>query len=127
MKNLFIKINYMLSDKARKQILNSVLKTIEGISDKDYQKRVWIRGEGPECDDFDETCCNFFGDGNPMIKDYKEFGIKENQYQVLKKFRDRFQDFADEHNWPAKFIDTPEWNEITQMAQKVLEAFNYQK
>jgi hypothetical protein len=39
----------------RKQILASILETIKGISDKEYQKRVWIRGEGTEVDDFDET------------------------------------------------------------------------
>jgi hypothetical protein len=55
----------------REQILISVLENIEGIFDKEYQRRVWIRGEGPECDDFDETVCNFFQDGNGIIENYK--------------------------------------------------------
>jgi len=58
----------------RKQILISVLETINSISDKEYQKRVWILGEGPECDDFDEKCCNFFGDVDPLLENYKDFG-----------------------------------------------------
>ena len=66
----------------RNQILISVLETIEGISDKEYQKRVWIRGEGSQVDDFDETCCNFFGDGDPLIEHYKDFGITESQRQL---------------------------------------------
>ena len=89
----------------RKQILDSVLDTIEGISNKEYQRKVWIRGEGPDVDDFDETCCNFFGDGDPLLESYKDFGVTENQYRALKKFRDKFRDFSDEHNWPQEFIE----------------------
>lgn len=111
----------------RRQILISVLETIEGISDKEYQKRVWIRGEGNQVDDFDETCCNFFGDGDPLIEQYKDFGITESQYHLLKKFRDEFRVFSDENDWPSVFIDKPEWEKIMNLAKRVLEAFNYQK
>jgi len=111
----------------RIQILISVLDTIEGISNKNYQKRVWLRGEGPEVDDFDETCCNFFGDGDPLLENYKEFGLTENQHQILKKFRDKFRDFANDNYWPQKFIDTPEWASIMNLAKEVLKAFNYKK
>lgn len=55
--------------------------TIEGISDKEYQKRGWIRGEGLEVDDFDETTCNFFQDGNGVIQNYKDFGLTDKQHQ----------------------------------------------
>ena len=111
----------------RKQILMSVLETIEGISDKEYQKRVWIRGEGPECADFVETCCNFFGDGDPLIENYKDFGISESQYHLLKKFRDDFRAFSDANDWPEEFIDTPEWARIMEMAKEVVEAFHFKK
>jgi len=116
-----------LSDEEKKQILTSVLETIEGISDKGYQKRVWIRGEGPECYDFDEACCDFFGDGDPLIENYKDFGITESQYRLLKTFRDKFRAFSRKNNWPPEFIDTPEWEKIMEMAKEVLKAFNYQR
>jgi hypothetical protein len=111
----------------RKQILESFLETTEGISDKEYQKKVWIRGEGPEVDDFDETCCHFFDIGDPILKKYKDFGLTEHQYQVLKKFRDQFEIFSDENDFPELFIDTPEWAKIINMAKDVLKAFNYSK
>ena len=117
----------MLTNEAKKQILISILETIESISDKDYQQRVWIRGEGPEVDDFDETCCNFFGDGDPLLENYEDFGITDSQYRILKKFRDKFRIFSDENNWPQEFIDTPEWERIMDLAKGVLEAFNYQR
>ena len=117
----------MLTNKARKQILISVLETIWCISDKQYQKRVWIQGKGLEVDDFDETCCNFFGDGDPLIKSYKDFGLSSNQYFLLKKFRDKFRAFSDENYYPHQFIDHPEWQEITEIAKDVLKAFDYKK
>jgi len=46
---------------------------------------------------------------------------------LLKKFRDEFRIFSDENNWPAEFIDSPEWEKIMNLAKEVLEAFQYQK
>jgi hypothetical protein len=115
----------MLNKEARKQILTSVLETVEGISNKEYQERVWIRGEGPEVDDFDETVNFFFLDGEGVIEKYKEFELTEDQYQLLKKFRDKFRIFSKENNFPERFIDTPEWTKITEMAKEVLSAFNF--
>lgn len=117
----------MLTNEDKKQILESFLETIEGISDKDYQKRIWIRGEGPEVDDFDETVCHFFQEGDGIIEKYKDFGLTERQHQLLKKFRSQFKTFSDENDIPEEFIDTPEWAKITNLANEVLKAFNYQK
>ncbi len=114
----------------RKAILASCLEILEGISDKEYQKRVWIRGEGPEVDDFDETTCNFFQDGNGIIQNYKDFGLTDKQYHLLVNFRDEFDAFchgpALKHYLPQEFIDTPEWARIMDLAKDVLKAFNYQ-
>ena len=114
-------------DKDRKQILASCLDVIAGISDKEYQKRVWIRGEGPVVDDFDETICNLFQDGDGVLAEYKDFEVTEIQYQLLKKFRTEIQVFSDENDWPPEFIDSPEWEKIMNLAKEVLDAFNYQK
>jgi len=118
-----------LSGKVKKQMLTNILKVIGSISDKEYQKRVWIRAEGPEVDDFDETCCNLFDDYdfNSLIENYKDFSITDSQYHILKKFRDKFRAFSDDNNWPQKFIDTPEWASIMRLAKDVLKAFNYEK
>jgi len=116
----------MLTNEAKKQILTSVLEIVENISDQEYQKRVWIRGEPPGTD-FDETV-NLFADiGDPILENYQDCGITDNQYQISKKFRGKFEAFSEENGLPAAFIDTPEWNEITELAKKVLQAFDYQK
>jgi len=115
----------MITDEDRRYILNEHLRNISHISDKEYQKRVWIRGEGPECDDFDETCCHFFDDGDPILDHYKDYRITNSQHQILKNFRDKFRAFSDTYYWPTEFVDTPEWDEITKMAAAILKAFDY--
>ena len=116
-----------LTEEAKTDILNLVIKKVGDISDKEYQKRVWIRGEGPECDDFDETACHFLHEGGGVLEKYKDFGLTENQYLLLKKLRDQFKAFSDKNDWPQEFIDTPEWGKIIEMAEDVLKAFNYKK
>jgi len=111
----------------RKQIMETFIRIVSHISDKDYQKRIWIKGEGPEVDDFDETVCHFFQEGDGIIEKYKDFGLTEHQYQLLKKFRYQFKAFSDENDLPEEFIDTTEWKGIMDMAKDVFKAFNYQK
>ncbi len=127
LKNLFIENNSKTMEKNRKQIMTTFLSILDNISDKEYQKRIWIRGEGPEVDDFDETVCHFFQEGDGIIEEYKDFGLTEHQYKLLKKFRHQFEIFSDENDFPEEFINTPEWARIMDMAKDVLKAFNYQK
>jgi len=118
----------MLTNKDRKDILQSFLETIEGISDKEYQIRVWILGEGPECDDFTETTCHFFEEGDSILREYKDFGINNMQYDLLIKLRDQFEKFVKGPRpgyLPQEFINTPEWEKIMIIAKEVLKAFNY--
>lgn len=116
-----------LSDKDKKQILEGFIDIFTRISNKEYQKRIWIRGEGPEVDDFDDTVCDFFGECDPILENYKDFGITDNQYKLLIKFRDDFRKFSKKHDLPPDFLDFPEWEKIVQMAKGVLKAFNHQK
>jgi hypothetical protein len=116
-----------LTNEAKKDILDLVLSLIAVIADIEYQTRVWIRGEGPEVDDFDETACHFLHEGTGVLEKYKDFGMTESQYQRLKKLRDEFKAFSDENDFPEEFIDSPEWARIMDLAKEVLKAFNYKK
>lgn len=107
--------------------MNEFLRLISHIGDKEYQKRVWIRNEGPECQAFDDAVCDFFDIGEPILNDYQSFNISEVQYQLLKQLQDEFEVFSDENDFPEEFIDTPEWAEIVKMANEVLKAFSYTK
>ena len=93
----------------KKQILETFIRIIAHISDKEYQKRVWIEGNGPEWDDFDETACVFFHEGDSILEKYKDFGITENQHELLVKFHDAFRSFSDDNYFPHEFIESSEW------------------
>jgi hypothetical protein len=121
----------MLTDEERRYILNEFLADIRGIADIDYQKRIWILGEGPECDDFGETRCRFFGTASAILEEYKKFHITDVQYRLTLKFSEEFEAFCRgpslEYYLPELFINTPEWAKITERAKEVLKAFNYTK
>lgn len=116
-----------ISNEDKRQILKGFIDIFTRIASKEYQRRIWVNGEGPEVDDFDETVNDFFIECDSILENYKDFGITDNQYQILNKFRDHFIKFSDENNWPQEFIDTPEWEKITEMAKEILKVFDYKK
>ena len=108
----------------RKQILETFIRIIAHVSDKEYQKRVWVEGKGPEWDDFDETVCLFFHEGDSILEKHKDFGITESQYKLLVKLRSAFKAFSDDNDYPEEFIESTEWKKIMEIAKEVLKAFN---
>ena len=52
MKKNMDKSLFLVLIKDKKGVLNRFLETISIISDKNFQKRIWIKGLGPECSDF---------------------------------------------------------------------------
>lgn len=111
------------SEEDKKYIINEFLRIITLISDEIYQKKRWIHGEGP---DFDETVCQFFDYGEPILKKYKDYGITDNQYNLLTAFFNDFGEFSSSNYLPEEFISSPEWKRIMEMAKEILKAFNYQ-
>ena len=114
----------MLTENNRKDILQGLLETIKSISDIEYQRRAWILGRPPGTD-FDETVNNYAPEAEGVLRDYKNFLISEAQFRALKRFDEHFRSFWKENHWPPDFIDTPEWDEIVNMAKEVLAAFDY--
>ncbi len=111
-------------------ILEEFLSVIFSISDKSYQRRVWIQGIGPECEDYDENIMNFFDLSEMILKDPKKYNINDLQLELIKKLCEKYREFSSitdsiDYYMPEKFINFPEWTEITEIAQKILETFNY--
>ncbi len=118
------------TEQHKKRLLGYYLKNISHIASREYQERVWIRAEGPECDDFTETVCHFFDDGDPILKQYKSYKITEEQYRILLNFRNFFESFFESDDRPylaEDFIDTLEWQNVMNRAKEVLQAFRYQE
>jgi hypothetical protein len=112
----------VLSEIIAKRMLRNALQAIEWISDKDYQRRVWIGGEKPN--DFTETMCDFFDNCDPVLGHYKKCDITEQQYQILQKFHFEFTNFSDLNCCEHEFIDTPKWDRIVALAKETLEFFD---
>src|SRR5579871_2566870 len=110
----------------RKEVVRGFLQNIYCISNKEYQKRIWIEGAGPECHSFDEAVNDFFGDGDPILENYQDYGLTKVQFELLQKFRDEFNIFQKRNHFPEEFIDSPEWAKIMDSAKEVLKVFNYQ-
>ena len=118
----------MLTKEIGQRMLRNLLEVILGISDKEYQKRVWIRGEGPEIDDFTETVCRFFDNSDPILQEHELLNLTKEQYKILLELKNKFEIFIDVDRLgylPEQFIDTPAWNEIVEMAKEVLREFHY--
>jgi hypothetical protein len=121
-----------ISTECKRQIVEGFIDIFTRIASKEYQKRVWVKGEGPEVDDFDDTVNDFCGECDSILENYKDFQITDKQYQLLANFRDVFDKFVTESkHYPSPYfpdsIDTPKWGKIMEMAKEVLLAFNYQK
>lgn len=109
----------------RKEILTGFLETIKYIADKELQKKIWVRSEGPECYAYEDVIEDFFHEGEEIIENYQEYKITDTQCLLLKELWKKLDPFSEEYYLPEKFIDSPEWESITEQAKKVLKAFNY--
>ncbi len=118
----------MTEEEKRRYGLLNLLSTIHGISNIEYQKRVWIRGEGPECNDYGETVCKFFSFMETAMWERDKHHFTDAQLTALLKFRDDFRYYDDHYECPMDCVempDTPEWAKIRQEAKEVLQTFNY--
>ena len=128
--NLNVFRNKPMIDKDREGVLRRFLETIAEISDKNFQERIWIKGIGPECSSFEEAICDFFDDGEPILKNYKEFGLTDKQYEEVIQLQNELQKYCDktpEIVDNKEVLEDPEWAKIRKIAKEVLEAFNYKK
>ncbi len=122
-----VDVNKMLSDVSRGQILASVLESVYTFSSREYQMRIWVRDEGPEAESFDDAVNAFDCEGGGVLEKWQQFRLTRNQFVLLKRLYDQVDVFADDNDYPELFIDTPEWQEIMSSAEKVLDAFGWNK
>ena len=114
----------------RKQIMETFIESIAAASDEEYQNRIWIKGQGPECEDFDEFVTYFLHESRAVLEEYRNFEITDTQCSLLKKFEDEVRSFipiSRQDYFPELFLKRPEWKKLVGMAKEILKAFNYQK
>lgn len=119
-----------LTDLEKKQIIESLIETISHAADKEYQRRVWIEGQGPECEDFDDFADIVIHENGALLKEYKSFGITDKQHNLLMDFQNQLKAFSrglGRDYLPRDFIATQEWGRIVELAKEILHVFSFKK
>lgn len=122
--------SYMLSEGNKQFIIDEMLKKIWNISNSEYQLRIWVKGEGPEVDSFEETICQFYDACEEVLEKYEIYHLTRKQYEILLEFVNNLNVFLDSvseivHE-EIEIIPNPKWHEIQQKALQVLAIFDYQ-
>ena len=117
-----------MNDKKRMKIteVGVVVDTIKKISDKDYQKRIWVRHEDMDkiVDSYDDTTMYFGEDSDAVLKYADEIEMTDKQHEMLKKLNEMVTayDMSDERPDEAKeIVEDPKWDEIRSYAKLVYE------
>ena len=112
-------------DKRQKNIKKLLIDIIKTISDTKFQERIWVRGEGPEVNSFDEEINNFFDTLEAIdFSKKEEYGLSEKQVNSICMLRDSLDSYCD--TLPLigddrKILKDPKWREITSLARLVYE------
>lgn len=113
--------------------LNTVRGAIGRFADIEYQRRFWVRGEGPECDSFVEAMCHLFDDIS--FEDFLEITTagklpSTNQMAALNNFKETLDSFdranldiTEESNVKdALIVNHPQWPEVCDQATAAVAA-----
>jgi hypothetical protein len=110
--------------------LKNLISVVKVIADQEYQERVWLRGEGPQVDSWDEMICRFFDDydGDNFVDNHMATaGLSERQQQSLRALRDALNAYSERigDNCPLQTIlNDPDWQSIRDLtAKQTLQCF----
>lgn len=114
--------------KNKKYSIDLFMDILTGLANKEYQRRVWIEGRGPQVDSYEDTVCEFFSEVINIIIYPKNYDISNFQYKLILNLYRKFDLFYKKWgaDMPEFFIDTDEWNSITEISKEILILFNYQ-
>jgi hypothetical protein len=91
--------------------LKAILQCIIELCDKEFQKRVWIEGKGPEISSFDELMCRLFDDYD-FEKSIYVYDISDEVRKNLIELSSLLSDQKEVDT--IRKLNTEEWNNIIQ-------------
>jgi hypothetical protein len=112
----------------RETWLSRILEATRDLADEAYQERVWTRGEGPEVDSSTETICRLVDDydlASFVAEAAKNAWVSKDQVAAVQRLDAALARYAShgEDADDATRIQSPEWQEIRELAKATLEAF----
>ena len=101
-----------------------VLSTIVQIGDREFQERVWLRGDGPEVSSWEEIICTLYGDCQfkEFIEECLALGVHLNLVNELRVFGIKLDSYLQRtpETMPASdVLQDPEWATIVEHAQRI--------
>lgn len=104
-----------------RQWCQQVLLRLDELADKEYQERVWVRGEGEEVSSFVEAGCGLYDDTG-LIDLLEEtpsgrYVISKQIDDLLRQLDQLTQKFAGQCYSP-EIIQLPEWSTVLELAAK---------
>lgn len=109
-----------------KIIFNNIYEDILEISRRELQEELWL-GKNPEkCSSYTEVMCRLFDDNN--FENFINFSVYEIGFspQLIEKLKllsiklDNYRELIDDE----KIINDPKWEEIREVAKKVIALWN---
>jgi hypothetical protein len=106
--------------------INSIVTVLEEFASQEFQKRVWLRGEGPEVSSYEEVVNRFFDDYaiNELIDvEWRQAGLTEEVRKTLTTFRNTLEEFNElvpvlPH--PKDILRNSKWPQVRKAAQDTL-------
>jgi len=108
-----------MNETIKKGIKEEIKYLVWIFSDKEFQERVWARGEGPECDSFGESVCDTDLIDN-VVEKYQDYDITKEQKNLLKELVQKIENY-DEPETDAELVKDPKWHEVREFAKYVYE------
>jgi hypothetical protein len=102
---------------------------IRSFADIEYQRRVWVNGEGPEVDSYVEAMCHLFDDNSFdefLATAAAERHLRTDQVAALNDFRIALEAFdkANSDMTDASIVVHPRWPNVCRYADVALSALD---
>lgn len=113
----------------KEEWIQGLLSVAAEFADKNFQERVWLRGEGPEISSWEEAMCRFFDDYDvdSLLEKYaKELNLTTTQHSQLSALRDELNKFGKrvgDSPTAEDVLNDPNWTKIRSLASAVHDAF----
>lgn len=107
-----------------KIIYEQIESCLKELSDVEFQKRVWLRGEGPENSSYTEAVCQLFDDtgiGDELCeKQQNRYVLSKDIDPVLRELSDHLDLIGDRMD-VSEILCHPRWTKVCECASHALE------
>ena len=106
----------------KKEWFELIIQQIREISDKEFQKRVWVNADGPKVSSYSEVMCKLYDDYifESYIEKYKS-EIPSSMLIKLKSLNNMLNDYnISDSKTDAEIIEDLEWKKIIGLAKQII-------